>query len=81
MEEKEIQLLDNNFFLCLKEIHTNNCDCSYCGNNNRKPTINYGFNIPKNWKGHNAWYVIKYGKGKYIRWVNRWIRLFNFKSK
>jgi hypothetical protein len=80
MEEKEIQLVDNKFFWVLKEIHTEDCDCSYCGSNRIKPTIHYGLNIPKDWKASNSWYVIKYAEGKYIRWVNRWIRLLSFKS-
>jgi hypothetical protein len=77
----EKELIKNKLFWCLNEIHPKDCDCSYCGNRNRKPTIHYGLNIPKNWKKPNAWYVFKYGKGKYIRWTNSWIYLLKFKTK
>lgn len=89
---KEKELIKNKLFWCLNEIHPKDCNCSYCGYSskepnihygyyNRKPTIHYGLNIPKNWKKPNAWYVFKYGKGKYIRWTNSWIYLLKFKTK
>lgn len=78
---EEIQLIKNKFFWCLKETHASDCICSYCGNDFRKPTINYGLNIPKDWKSFNSWYVIKYGRGKYIRWTNSWINLLKKKYK
>jgi len=76
--EKEI--FRNKYIWMFKEHHEINCDCSYCkswisGQNK----MHYGLNIPPAWKAANAWYTIKYGKGKYLRWVNSWIRLFKKK--
>lgn len=57
------------------EVSSNNnldkCKCSYCHGNNR---LHYGLNIPDDWKAWNSWYVIKYWKGRYIRWTNSWLR-------
>lgn len=51
------------------------CSCSYCrGTSNYKP-LHYGLNIPKDWKSWNSWYVIKFGKFRYLRWTNQWIKL------
>lgn len=49
------------------------CTCSYCKGQYR---LHYGLNIPKNWRGWNSWWVIKYGDGKYIRWTNSWLKIF-----
>jgi hypothetical protein len=68
--------------LLLHEIHTKEksdtwnrywkeCECSYCKGDSK---LHYGLNIPKD-KSWNSWWVIKYGKGKYIRWTNSWIKI------
>lgn len=40
------------------------CTCIYCKGDNR---MHYGLNIPKNWKAHNSWYVVKYWPHRYVR--------------
>lgn len=56
------------------------CTCSYCKTTNTSKKLHYGLNIPKNWKAYNSWWVIKYAKGKYIRWTNSWLRNFAEKN-
>lgn len=48
------------------DIHAKGCNCSYCGDGHLKP-MHYGLNIPPNWRGHNAWYVVKFGPRHYWR--------------
>lgn len=55
--------------------HEGPCNCSSCGNSWDKGK-HYGLNIPPHWNGPTAWYTIKYGKGKYLRWTNSWFRWF-----
>lgn len=54
----------------LHEVHEKDCNCSYCG---KRPfntaRLHYGLNIPKAWHVHTAWYVIKYWRGRYIRFT------------
>jgi len=61
------------FFTIVKEQHKLPCSCSYCYG---KYKLHYGLNIPKQWRAFNAWYVLKYGKNKYFRWTNTWLRAF-----
>ena len=42
------------------------CSCSYCKGDSK---LHYGLNIPKYWNSWNSWYIIKYGKGKYLRFT------------
>jgi len=49
------------------------CKCSYCCGNSK---LHYGLNIPKDWKAANSWWIIKYGRAKYFRWTNSWLRYF-----
>ena len=49
------------------------CNCSYCKGKNK---LHYGLNIPSDWKSWNSWWVIKYGKTKYLRWTNSWLQYF-----
>ena len=45
------------------------CECSYCKGSSK---LHYGLNIPKK-LGWNSWWVIKYAKGRYIRWTNSFL--------
>jgi len=54
----------------LFEIHGKECRCSYCHGHRTK--LHYGLNIPQNWYGWNAWYVVKFYPYIYIRWTNGW---------
>ena len=49
------------------------CKCSYCTGSSK---LHYGLNIPKDWRKANSWWVIKYGKARYFRWTNSWLRYF-----
>lgn len=57
------------------EHHRGACTCSHCGDGYLGP-LSFGLNIPPAWSAWNAWYTIKYGKGKYIRWTNHWFKWF-----
>ena len=61
----------------LTETHTEGCTCSYCTGEHK---IHYGLNIPPNWSGWNSWYIIKVFPRKYIRWTNRWFKIFKKKQ-
>jgi hypothetical protein len=39
-----------------KEVHVEECNCSYCGNNYDKGT-KPGLNVPPAWTSSNAWFV------------------------
>lgn len=55
------------------EVHEQGCTCSYCDGDHK---LQYGLNIPKQRNAWNAWYVIKYGPRRYLRWTNSWLRRF-----
>jgi len=64
--------------MLLLERHKLDCSCSYCMGENK---LHYGLNIPKRWKEWNSWYVIKILPYMYLRWTNRWFRLFQIRNK
>ena len=53
----------------LIEKHKPQCTCSYCHDAPNSPSskLQYGLNIPENWKAVNSWYVIKIPFRIYIR--------------
>jgi len=57
----------------LFDTHEEECTCSYCKGEHK---LHYGLNIPIDWSAWNSWYVIKVFKRKYLRWTNRWFKLF-----
>ena len=66
---KEWNLFGNKLFLL--EIHNNNCTCTYCKGCDMYK-LHFGLNIPHSKKG--GWYVIKYWKRSYIRFIlPKWI--------
>ena len=76
-----ISIRGKELFHILHEIHekgkaswNNNwtsCECSYCKGSSK---LHYGLNIPKH-KSPTSWWVIKYFKGRYIRWTNKFLNL------
>jgi hypothetical protein len=48
----------------LIETHARICLCSYCHGDYK---LHYGLNIPDEWRAWNAWWVIKYGPKRYLR--------------
>ncbi len=59
------------------EKHIKYCHCSYCwALPLLQSRIHYGLNIPRLWRAPNAWYVIKWGPGRYLRWTNSWLKRF-----
>jgi hypothetical protein len=58
----------------LHERHDEDCRCSYCGTGSFGPRpMRLGLNIPRAWRSPVSWWVIKYGRGRYVRWT--WPRL------
>ena len=51
------------------------CSCSYCVGAHK---LHCGLNTPKNWKSWTSWWVVKYGKGKYLRWTFSFLKRLNF---
>lgn len=47
------------------------CDCSYCD----EYKLHYGLNIPQDWNAWNSWYVIKLGKGQYLRFTLPFLKI------
>lgn len=63
----------------LHEHHERGCTCSYCGGFGPgfRGRLNYGLNIPPAWRSPTAWWVVKYGPRRYLRWTRpRFIRPF-----
>lgn len=71
--DKIITLWGKELFHVLIEKHEEGCTCSYCSDWG-KGKLHYGLNMPKLYKSPTSWWVIKYGKGSYLRWTNSFLR-------
>jgi len=65
-----VRLNNTSLGTILHEIHKADCTCSYC-----RGMVHYGLNIPSN-ISFNSWFVLKYGKGKYIRMTFNFLKRF-----